>query len=46
MQMRERALSHFANPAWGATRINNIGITHGFLLRYVTMARVSACYDY
>jgi hypothetical protein len=30
MQVRERALSDFADPSWGAARINNVGISHGF----------------
>jgi hypothetical protein len=30
MQVSERALSDFADPSWGAARINNVGISHGF----------------
>jgi hypothetical protein len=46
MQVRERALSDFADPSWCAARINNVGISHGFSPENLTMARVGASLIY
>jgi hypothetical protein len=39
VQVRECAFSDFADPAGGAARINNIGITHGVSPEKYDLAR-------
>jgi hypothetical protein len=44
--VRERAFSDLADAAGGAARINNIGITHGFLLKHLVVTRVGESLRY